>query len=68
MAAFGQMSKIDNIWRHNYISAKHLDLLHPIWTKIGIDIVFDPKQQIDVVNLTLASPKGPGGRNDPIFS
>ena len=39
-------SKIQNwprqIWPHNDISALHLDLVHQIWKKIGMNILLDP--------------------------
>ena len=29
----------------NHILAWQLDPVHPIWTKIGMDLVFDPKNK-----------------------
>ena len=45
MATRGQRSKIDQIWPTNHISARHLVSVNQIWTKLGMDILLDPKNK-----------------------
>ena len=45
MAAFGQRSKATKFDPTNYISARHLDAVHLIWTKFGMDILVYPKNK-----------------------